>query len=118
MNWISLISFVGKKCKSEYFASGHTGIEAHTHDYILTGQEDSKFGFDLNSGQAKHALDTALSSSFNVLGIHCHIGSQIFETTGFLLAIDKLFTHITQWKEEFQYEPTVRMSAGIWHSLY
>lgn len=88
------------------------GIEAHTHDYILTGQEDSKFGFDLNSGQAKHALDTALSSSFNVLGIHCHIGSQIFETTGFLLAIDKLFTHITQWKEEFQYEPTVVNVGG------
>lgn len=101
-----------KNVKANILLRVTPGIEAHTHDYILTGQEDSKFGFDLNSGQAKQALDKALASSFNVLGIHCHIGSQIFETTGFLLAIDKLFTHITQWKEEFQYEPTVVNVGG------
>lgn len=89
------------------------GIEAHTHDYILTGQEDSKFGFDLESGQGQQALEKALSlSAFNVLGIHCHIGSQIFETTGFILAIQKLFSHIAHWKEKLQYEPAVVNVGG------
>ena len=46
------------------------GIEAHTHDYILTGQEDSKFGFDLQNGQAEEALKTALQyNTFDVLGL-------------------------------------------------
>lgn len=56
------------------------GIEAHTHDYILTGQEDSKFGFDLINGQAESALRQALKSEFlEVLGLHCHIGSQMLK---------------------------------------
>lgn len=89
------------------------GIEAHTHDYILTGQEDSKFGFDVQSGQATVAVEKALSyDSFNVLGIHCHIGSQIFETTGFILAIQKLFKQIEEWKKHFNYEPTVVNVGG------
>src|SRR3954451_20919041 len=68
------------------------GIEAHTHDYILTGQEDSKFGFDLQNGQAEEALKMASEYPyFDVLGVHCHIGSQIFETTGFILAAQKIF---------------------------
>ncbi len=89
------------------------GIEAHTHDYILTGQEDSKFGFDLESGQAKQALETALATgTFNVLGIHSHIGSQIFETTGFILAVKKMFEHIGQWKAELNYIPSVINTGG------
>jgi diaminopimelate decarboxylase len=89
------------------------GIEAHTHDYILTGQEDSKFGFDLQNGQADEAIRRALSSShFNLLGIHCHIGSQIFETTGFIMAIDKLFDAIARWKNELSYVPSVVNLGG------
>lgn len=53
-------------------------MDAETHDYILTGQEDSKFGFDVASGQATEALVRLLSNpSFDVQGVHCHIGSQI-----------------------------------------
>ncbi|SDW55980.1 diaminopimelate decarboxylase [Marininema mesophilum] len=67
------------------------GVEAHTHDYIQTGQEDSKFGFDYLSGQVFQAAQLALSSSgLELLGFHCHIGSQIFETEGFSLAIGKM----------------------------
>ncbi|MCM3719698.1 diaminopimelate decarboxylase [Fictibacillus phosphorivorans] len=89
------------------------GIEAHTHDYIITGQEDSKFGFDLGSGQADKALDEVLGSEyFEVLGIHCHIGSQIFETEGFTLAIDKLFSHFKIWEERFNYFPSVVNLGG------
>ncbi len=77
------------------------GINAHTHDYILTGQEDSKFGFDLQSGQAYEAMKIASAAThLDLLGIHCHIGSQIFETTGFKLAAEKLFETLKEWNEK------------------
>lgn len=89
------------------------GIEAHTHDYILTGQEDSKFGFDLQNGQAETALQKALSSSWiETLGLHCHIGSQIFDTTGFILAAKKIFEKMAEWKEKHAYEPKVLNLGG------
>ncbi|WP_251555424.1 diaminopimelate decarboxylase [Neobacillus muris] len=89
------------------------GIEAHTHDYILTGQEDSKFGFDLQNGQAEKALMEVLDSPyFNVQGLHCHIGSQIFETTGFLLAAQKIVEKLAEWKNKFGFEAQVLNLGG------
>ncbi|MDT2045598.1 diaminopimelate decarboxylase [Priestia aryabhattai] len=89
------------------------GIEAHTHDYILTGQEDSKFGFDLQNGQADEAIKAVMESSgLNLLGIHCHIGSQIFETTGFVMATQKLFSKMKEWKETIGYVPEVLNLGG------
>ncbi|AYA76891.1 diaminopimelate decarboxylase [Bacillus sp. Y1] len=89
------------------------GIEAHTHDYILTGQEDSKFGFDLQNGQAAEALQKAMESEYlDLLGVHCHIGSQIFETTGFLLAARKIFSKLHEWKEMFSFESKVLNLGG------
>lgn len=67
------------------------GVEAHTHDYISTGQQDSKFGFDLGNGAAKQAIQEALAlPNLIVLGVHSHIGSQIFEVEGFRMAVDKV----------------------------
>ncbi|MFC7371186.1 diaminopimelate decarboxylase [Fictibacillus iocasae] len=89
------------------------GIEAHTHDYILTGQEDSKFGLDVQNGQAARALKKALNSEvLEVLGIHCHIGSQIFETAGFTMAIQTLFRFIGEWDEKIGYFPAVLNLGG------
>jgi diaminopimelate decarboxylase len=89
------------------------GIEAHTHDYILTGQEDSKFGFDLQNGQAEEALKEALSYQFfDVLGLHCHIGSQIFDPTGFLLAAEKIFAKLADWQKQLSYEVKVLNLGG------
>jgi diaminopimelate decarboxylase len=89
------------------------GIEAHTHDYILTGQEDSKFGFDLQNGQAEEALKMVLQSeNFDVLGLHCHIGSQIFETTGFLLAAKKIVEKMAAWNKELSFEAKVLNLGG------
>lgn len=89
------------------------GIEAHTHDYILTGQEDSKFGFDLQNGQADKAIQIAMEDQYiDVLGLHCHIGSQIFETTGFILAAQKIFEKLHQWKEDLSYESKVLNLGG------
>ncbi|WP_174734066.1 diaminopimelate decarboxylase [Mesobacillus harenae] len=77
------------------------GIEAHTHDYILTGQEDSKFGFGLQNGQADQAFDYAIDAkNLDLLGVHCHIGSQIFETTGFILAARKIFGKLNEWHKD------------------
>ena len=60
------------------------GIEAHTHEYIQTGQIDSKFGFTLPDGTADRAIDLALSyENLELKGIHAHIGSQIFELDSF-----------------------------------
>ncbi|MFX3625241.1 MAG: diaminopimelate decarboxylase [Ectobacillus sp.] len=67
------------------------GVEAHTHEYITTGQDDSKFGFGISSGQAMQAMKIAvMKPNYHVLGIHSHIGSQIFETDGFIRAIEIL----------------------------
>lgn len=89
------------------------GIEAHTHDYILTGQEDSKFGFGLQNGQAEKALNMALeSSNIELLGIHCHIGSQIFDTTSFILAAQKILEKLYDWKESYSYEAKVLNLGG------
>jgi diaminopimelate decarboxylase len=89
------------------------GIEAHTHDYILTGQEDSKFGFDLQNGQAQTAIQTAMGNeNIEVLGLHCHIGSQIFDPTGFLLAAQKIFEKLNTWKQEFNFEAKVLNLGG------
>ncbi|MBT2660957.1 diaminopimelate decarboxylase [Bacillus sp. ISL-45] len=89
------------------------GIEAHTHDYILTGQEDSKFGFDLQNGQADAAMKLCLDNkNLEVLGLHCHIGSQIFETTGFILAAQKIFEKLHQWKKDLSFDSTVLNLGG------
>ncbi|QYG91557.1 diaminopimelate decarboxylase [Iamia sp. SCSIO 61187] len=55
------------------------GVEAHTHEFIRTGQDDSKFGFTLSTGAARQALERArASAAVDVRGIHFHIGSQVF----------------------------------------
>ncbi|RDY70146.1 diaminopimelate decarboxylase [Halobacillus sp. SY10] len=89
------------------------GIEAHTHDYILTGQEDSKFGFDLSSGQAEEAfMKVQDDANIRLVGLHCHIGSQIFETSGFEMATRKLFTTLNDWRDRYKYEATVLNLGG------
>ena len=89
------------------------GVSAHTHEYISTGQEDSKFGFDLNSGQAAEALQQVLANPrMNMLGIHAHIGSQIFELNGFQMAADKLVEIAAGWHDQFGYQPEVINVGG------
>ncbi len=60
------------------------GIDAHTHDFVQTGKIDSKFGFALETGEAKEAVLTAMGyQNLKLSGLHCHIGSQIFDTEPF-----------------------------------
>ena len=67
------------------------GVEAHTHEYVMTGQDDTKFGFGLASGAADAALRRASASRYvDLVGIHAHIGSNIFLLSGFTKALEKL----------------------------
>jgi diaminopimelate decarboxylase len=63
------------------------GVEAHTHEYIATAHEDQKFGFSLAGGPAAEAVAAVLAEpSLELLGLHSHIGSQIFDTSAFEVA--------------------------------
>jgi diaminopimelate decarboxylase len=64
------------------------GVEAHTHEFVSTGQDDSKFGFPVSTGAASDALDRAVASdAMEVSGIHAHIGSQVFRVESFAEAL-------------------------------
>ncbi|MDR1928136.1 MAG: diaminopimelate decarboxylase [Oscillospiraceae bacterium] len=77
------------------------GIDAHTHEFIRTGQIDSKFGFALETGEALNAAKKALASqSLELCGIHCHIGSQIFDTAPFALAAQVMLGFLSQIKAQ------------------
>ena len=60
------------------------GVHVHTHEFVSTGQDDSKFGFNLNNGDAMKAIARAQSSAaIDLIGIHCHIGSNVFAVDNF-----------------------------------
>lgn len=89
------------------------GISAHTNEYIQTGQVDSKFGFDLESGQADKALQLVLKNpNMEMIGIHAHIGSQIFDVRGFVGCAEKLSKLALEWKEKYGYEARVLNVGG------
>jgi diaminopimelate decarboxylase len=67
------------------------GVEAHTHEFISTGQEDQKFGFSIVTGAAaKAVLAVEHEDALDLVGLHCHIGSQIFDAQGFELAAHRM----------------------------
>jgi diaminopimelate decarboxylase len=73
------------------------GIEAHTHDFIRTGQEDSKFGLDLKGGQLDEAMRfIAAHPRLRWMGLQAHIGSQIFEASAFEQAADVMVELLAQ----------------------
>lgn len=81
------------------------GIEAHTHEYIKTGQVDSKFGFTLIENEAFKAIEKAIKySNINLTGLHCHIGSQIFETTPFEDEVDIMLELVNDVYKKFDYK--------------
>jgi diaminopimelate decarboxylase len=81
------------------------GIDAHTHEFISTAHEDVKFGFSIASGDAQIAIDKCMAeSSLNLAGIHCHIGSQIFEVSGFELAAQRLVGVLAAFRDKYSKE--------------
>ena len=81
------------------------GIDAHTHNFVMTGQIDSKFGFALETGEALKAVEMALRTpSIHFAGIHCHIGSQIFDIDPFCHAAQVMLQFAAEIKQTFGYE--------------
>jgi diaminopimelate decarboxylase len=90
------------------------GVEAHTHEYVATGQEDQKFGFSLASGAAAEAVRRVLGlSSLELIGLHCHIGSHIFDTRGFSLAAHRMVGLLGDVRDEHGVElPELDLGGG------
>ncbi|BDR61191.1 diaminopimelate decarboxylase [Lactobacillus xylocopicola] len=89
------------------------GVTAHTHEYDQTGQEDSKFGFDVQSGQAEQAFIRVQASTWmTLIGLHAHIGSQILEVDGYQLEVQKLLALVHEWSQKFGYQPQVLNLGG------
>ncbi len=77
------------------------GIDAHTHEYVRTGHDDSKFGFTLSLGLADRALDAAVAAPhLDVRGIHAHIGSQIFGVDPFVANAQVSIDLLARWRDE------------------
>jgi diaminopimelate decarboxylase len=77
------------------------GVEAHTHEYVSTGQEDQKFGFSLAAGAAAEAVRRVLAQpALQLLGLHCHIGSHIFDVHGFKLAAHRMVAMMAEVRDE------------------
>jgi diaminopimelate decarboxylase len=90
------------------------GVEAHTHEYVQTGQEDQKFGFSLASGAAAEAARRVVAlDALDLVGIHCHIGSHIFDTHGFSLAAHRMVELLAAIRDEHGVElPELDLGGG------
>ncbi len=90
------------------------GIECHTHEYIRTGQIDSKFGFDLNSIDKALALLKTDYPHLNLTGLHAHIGSQIFETKVYDDEVKVLLTEMKRIQDTFGFALTeLNIGGGL-----
>ena len=81
------------------------GVDAHTHSFVKTGQIDSKFGFALETGEAMDGVKAASGAKgINLVGLHCHIGSQIFDISPFEYAARVMLNFIEQINKELGIE--------------
>ncbi|MET7718259.1 diaminopimelate decarboxylase [Streptomyces sp. NPDC005407] len=91
------------------------GVEAHTHEFIATAHEDQKFGIPLAGGQAAEAVRRALKlDGLELIGIHSHIGSQIFDTSGFEVAAHRVVRLLAEIRDEHGIElPEIDLGGGL-----
>ncbi|MFD8092975.1 diaminopimelate decarboxylase [Streptomyces malaysiensis] len=91
------------------------GVEAHTHEFIATAHEDQKFGIPLAGGQAAEAVRRALKlDGLELIGIHSHIGSQIFDTSGFEVAAHRVVGLLKEIRDEHGVElPEIDLGGGL-----
>jgi diaminopimelate decarboxylase len=81
------------------------GIDAHTHKKTTTGILDSKFGFAMETGQAEDAVKQAMSSSnLELIGLHCHLGSPIYDTSPYKLGIDIIIAFAAKMRQEYGFQ--------------
>ncbi|CAN2233049.1 diaminopimelate decarboxylase [Candidatus Planktophila dulcis] len=91
------------------------GIEAHTHEKISTAHEDVKFGFSIASGAAWAAVESvAAHPELELLGVHCHIGSQIFGSEAHEIATDRLIGFMAKYRDAYKSElPELDLGGGF-----
>lgn len=96
------------------------GVEAHTFKAVQTAVPDSKFGFSVNDGTAEKITAYALTKKHvRLTGYHCHIGSQIFEKSSFVLAAEKCMKFISDMKKRLSFEAeklNLGGGFGIWYT--
>ncbi|MEU6054023.1 diaminopimelate decarboxylase [Streptomyces xanthochromogenes] len=91
------------------------GVEAHTHEFIATAHEDQKFGIGLADGQAAEAVRRALKlDGLELVGIHSHIGSQIFDMAGFEVSARRVVQLLAEVRDEHGVElPEIDLGGGL-----
>jgi diaminopimelate decarboxylase len=89
------------------------GVRPNTHDFVQTGQQDSKFGFGLADGRAEEAVRRLRDAPhLELVGVHAHIGSQIFELDSYRREVEVLFIALDDWRREFGFECCVFNIGG------
>lgn len=88
--------------KQDVFIRVKPGVDAHTHEFIATSHEDQKFGISLATGDALSAAAAAITSDWlELTGLHCHVGSQVFDAEGFKLAAERVLGLYAEiWKTQ------------------
>lgn len=95
------------------------GVEAHTHDYIKTGALDSKFGFALPIGQAEEAVARAQAAPhLDLIGLHAHIGSQIFDIEPYVDTLDLLIQFAQDMTDKYGLQMIELSPGGGWGIRY
>jgi diaminopimelate decarboxylase len=91
------------------------GVEAHTHEFIATAHEDQKFGFSLSTGEAAEAVRRVQRlPALELVGLHSHIGSQIFDTSGFEVAAHRVVGLAAAVRDEHGVElPELNLGGGL-----
>ena len=91
------------------------GIDPHTHKKISTGSEESKFGMSIKTGDAQKAVELALKlDNITLEGLHCHIGSQIFESEPFVTAAQLMTEFMVKIRNDYSYTTeTLNLGGGF-----
>jgi diaminopimelate decarboxylase len=91
------------------------GVRPSTHDFVQTGQQDSKFGFGLADGRAAEAVSRLHDAAhLELVGVHAHIGSQIFDLSSYRREVEALFIALDDWRRDFGFECGVfNMGGGL-----
>ena len=101
----------GRRVRAELRLS--PGVKPDTHDFISTGQLDSKFGFSIENGAARAAVEEALKHPrLELVGLHSHIGSQIFELGGYVAAMEVMLDFLAELDRDLGFRPATLGAGG------